>query len=319
MTKTVIVYDQPEVLDTILKRIKLHDTSLTLYCSALKRKRCENVLKKRQTFVITKARPNNVHRRFTTLIDLLYEYHDDLKDEVWRLIDDYENIHWPMNQSSFKQYIKCAEEGFPPPPVLNSLLEQFLHASSIFCQRTAIKYQRVFRDTLEMLIYLNCSLNPLTSAVYLAIQRDADYHNVSVEFCRLPFRSHQGVNGISLQAGSYKMDAKEHALFWPERDNIALNFAGPLLIEAGYPFTNNGLEKAARRRQLHPAEHDYLRKYIETPRSLKTTCCHVLRRYYTGRRIHQYVAHANITKPIQDFILLKPLLKSLNRWESARL
>ena len=310
MIKTAVVYDQPGVLITILKGRKAHDTSVTLYCSALKRMHCEAVLKKYQTS-ITNARPNTVHHRFTTLVDLLYEYYNDLKKEAWDLLDNFENSNLSLDKYSLAKDLVCVEEGLLHPPQLNSMLEQFLTASSIYCQRTDSQYQKAFRDILEMLIYANSDLNPLTSVVYLAIQRDADYHNASVEDRRLPFRNHG--EGISFKTGKYKMDATDHALFWTENHKIALNFAGPLLIEAGYPFTKDGLEKASCRRLLHPAEQDYLRTRITTPRSLKTTCCHVLRRFYTGRKIHQFVTQTNMIQPLRDFILLKPLLTSLNR------
>ena len=315
MTKTAVVYDQPEVLRTILKGRRGHVSSVKLYCSALTRTRCETVLKECQAFV-TEARPNTVQHRFTTLIDLLYEYYDDLMKDAWSLLLNFENSNWSLETCSLEKDLNHLEKGLPHAVLQSSVLEQFLTVSSIYCQRTNVQFQRVFRTILEMLVYANVGLRPLTSAVYIAIQRDADYHNASVEHGRLPHRKQS--DGISFQTGKYQMDSKDHPLFWTESNNIALNFAGPLLIEAGYPFTKAELENASSKRMLHPAEYYYLRTRVITPRSLKTTCCHAIRRFYPGRKLHKVALLTPMAQPlicetriIRDFILLNPSLTSL--------
>ena len=55
----------------------------------------------------------------------------------------------------------------------------------------------------------------------------------------------------------------------------------------------------------------YFNQYLETPRRLTHCCRDVLRKHFKGKQIHRFVVAADMPKPIQDFILLKPVLRCI--------
>ena len=88
----------------------------------------------------------------------------------------------------------------------------------------------------------------------------------------------------------------------------------PFLIEAGFPVSEDeckALELAMD--TLHPAEQEYLQFWLTNPRPLKLRCGDVLRSHFSGRQTHDYVKRDDIPHSIKDFILLKPLLKSVSK------
>ena len=118
-----------------------------------------------------------------------------------------------------------------------------------------------------------------------------------------------------LTPGEYLTDGKEHSLFGygePGHWRFGLSFTAPLLIECGFPFDRETLERYVGYQSLHPDENSYLKKcpeISEIPRRLDLQCRDTLRKYFHGRYIHDFVAASNILKLIQDFILLRNILR----------
>ena len=113
-------------------------------------------------------------------------------------------------------------------------------------------------------------------------------------------------------SGLFELDGKEHYMYVdPFKDGYALNFIAPLLIECGFSYSRNVLSMALERR-LHAKELEYFRTCLDKPRSLKLSCRITLRKHFKNRRIHELISLLadQIPKYIQDFILLKDVLKN---------
>ena len=175
-----------------------------------------------------------------------------------------------------------------------------------------------WRSILELLLYENVSIGTNKSVVALGLKH---YKNQVYTYSR--------TGSIDLAAeiepGKYFIDATLH--------ESALDFAVPLLIEAGFHYTcadidkalrlSNILEKVRERLQRsvteterpHPLEKNcvlaYLERCMSEPRTLKLRCRDVLRTYFPGRQIHRFVSSEDIPKTIKDYLLLKPILQTL--------
>ena len=167
----------------------------------------------------------------------------------------------------------------------------------------------------ELLLYENPCLSKNSDAVRLGLKIDDE------------------LNGLwSPIAGEYLMDTKEHGLNrHDESDHFALNFTAPLLIECGFPVSSTMLDRAlnksteqlsgkgkgrglggfAASRELHPAEKPYFETCLSTPRSLTNYCRDTLRKHFKRREIHAFVAAAGMLEVLQDFILLKSVLRTI--------
>ena len=112
----------------------------------------------------------------------------------------------------------------------------------------------------------------------------------------------------------------------------------PLLIEAGFKytladleavlFTENELIRAMDKLNQRVKEtghphyiertepnvyvSEYLKQCLSTPRSLQLRCRDVLRSHFPRRQIHRYVSSVEIPEKIKDFLLLKPILRTLS-------
>ena len=159
-----------------------------------------------------------------------------------------------------------------------------------------------WRQTVELLIYENpdTSLYPSLVDSAINLDRNKDF-----------MRTH--INKYVLNV-EMLMDAKRHAWFGHDNEaNFVLNFIGPLLLECGFPLserTGTLLESVFE--HLHPTEVEYIRACLERPRKLTMICRDVLRRYFRGRMIHEFVRGEVLPKSLKDFILLVPTLKMLS-------
>ena len=192
------------------------------------------------------------------------------------------------------------------------------------------------RELLELLLYENVSLALNDSAVSLCLRRyqyriiDSDsrfamqllYEPDSDIIMKEECTDSERYNGIHI------MDS----CVWES----ALFYTVPLLIEVGFKytladieavlFTENELIKTKDelkqrveeingphyiRLEPHACAIEYLKQCLSTPRSLKLRCRDVLRSHYPRRQIHRLVSCVDIPVKIQDFLLLKPILKTL--------
>ena len=108
----------------------------------------------------------------------------------------------------------------------------------------------------------------------------------------------------------HKMDGKVHSPYGHEGKSFALNFEAPLLLECGYPVDNEALHEALDEK-LHKKELEYLRRYLNNPKSSILICCMALRAEFKGRAIHRFIEAANLPQMISDLILFKVVLKCI--------
>ena len=106
------------------------------------------------------------------------------------------------------------------------------------------------------------------------------------------------------------MNAQKHSLFWHDHAyDFALNFILSLLLEYGFRPKTESLE-LVNDLIFHLEKEKYLHSFIINPRSLKVSCRNRLRKHFRGRQIHWFVKQSNIPKYVEDFILLRPLLRA---------
>ena len=180
------------------------------------------------------------------------------------------------------------------------ILQQFIGRYPI------VKYTReilTIRQTVELCIFQNIDFGVNQKAVVLAGEIDSLLNDKGGENSFTSRNFHL--------TGVFSMDVKEHSLFGHNRaDEYALNFMIPLFLESGFRLTNVSLDLLTDER-FHPEEGHYLHSFISMPRSLKALCRDSLRKHFKGRQIHCFVKQSNIPKSIEDFILLRPLLKAV--------
>ena len=96
----------------------------------------------------------------------------------------------------------------------------------------------------------------------------------------------------------YIMDANYHFLF--NEENFALNFILPLFIECGFQLEKNFIDSILHNENIaekfHPAETEYLMKFLEHPRSLQLCCRDSLRRHFKNRQIHKIYVNFKCSK-----------------------
>ena len=189
----------------------------------------------------------------------------------------------------------------------------------IFKENTRDKLE--WRSILELLLYENVSIGINKSIVAFGLKH---YKHVVLRDSRAGSmdRVHQAEE---IEPGAYFMDSTLH--------ESALDFAVPLLIEAGFHYTCADIDEALRlsndseeeRERLHRSvtetgshhtlEKNYVLAFLERcmsePRTLKLRCRDVLRTYFPGRQIHRIVSSVDIPKTIKDYLLLKPILQTL--------
>ena len=158
----------------------------------------------------------------------------------------------------------------------------------------------------EVLMLLVCA-NPDTE---LNIYESIVEHAITVD--ELFMISQSDIKDKLEFSGLFELDGKEHYMYVdPFKDGYELNFIAPLLIECGFSYSRNVLSMAFGRR-LHAKELEYFRTCLTKPRSLKLSCRITLRKHFKNRRIHELISLLadQIPKYIQDFILLKDVLKN---------
>ena len=164
-------------------------------------------------------------------------------------------------------------------------------------------HDKKFREILETLIFENSDIELNPTAVQSGLRIDLENQKKTR-------------TDYSVEEGNYIMDGKLHGLFEAETgDDVALNLTAPLLIECGYNLSPYMFDFLAPEpdnvSNILPDVKVYIRQCLETPRRLTHCCRDVLRKHFKGKQIHRFVEAADMPKPIQDFILLKPVLRCI--------
>ena len=154
-----------------------------------------------------------------------------------------------------------------------------------------------FRQCLELYIYQNPDIRLNRSAVRLAFEIDKTIYEEE------PVRDKW--------TGTYIVDGRHHGMFGHDAD-LALNMTVPLLLESGFIAPGGVLEHVVSQEDTIPPEmHEFLQATRGQPKSLERIVRDFLRSYYKGRQLHRIVDNLNLPQKLRDFILLKPLLKSV--------
>ena len=336
--RLAIVFNQTCVLEDILRKLvtsrpKNHELCQTLskICYALERNECEEILSKYRHYNKPAIEDMTEYHNAKELVDLLIEMDSHFYDAVhpqlmpW-LSPDIPGRDLSYNQQRMSAFLqKCRNK-------LNhsdkeSALKLVLEFRSIVLQREGERLQpfmdclnlystlecvcsnAFYRQIAESFIYENSELDIEESALKQAVNIDKRIHKMDIQSCSyFHFMNEFSATGVQVI-----LDGKTHAIIGhDDEQQFALNFMTPLLTECGYTISKDvraHIESALM--DLHPAERDYFERTLNTPRSLKLSCCNCLRRHFKGKEIHQFVENGNIPKPVRDLILLKPLLKCM--------
>ena len=187
-----------------------------------------------------------------------------------------------------------------------------------------------WRKILELLLYENVSLDMNKTVVGFGLEHYKEQvlykssMQVSTSCTRRMNHSEE-----TFETGTYIMDAELH--------ESALDFVVPLLIEAGFHYTRADIEDTTNFPIVPPDESkdgqerpqwfgagsrgplpleknhvlEYLGQCLLGPIPLMCLCRNVLRKHFPRRQIHSYVSSGTIPKKMKDYLLLKPLLKTL--------
>lgn len=314
--ESAIMYNKPHTLDRILKyRLRepfepSSECKLSELCTVLMRDKCKRVLSKHGMFQSTEIKFDD---KMFALLHRLDRFYADFKTEIVTYLKLQLMLH-PRDCSDniAKYFYKC----FTIQPVRTDVLEVLLrlgadvnytddhhntpmiHMLHHLCQFSPSLYMGCARKAMELLIYENPNIDLHEVAVYLGLQEDARLQS-------LKYKKEIDV------VGNYRSDAKEHGLFGHDDPcDFALNFMGPLLIECGFPVTRSMLLESLDK-PLHPAEHAYIKDFLDYPRTLKTHCRNTLRKFFKGRNIHKYLELVECHQKLKDFVLLESVCLSI--------
>ena len=327
---TILYYDKAEVLDAILPSLTniLKDEKAILeelhqICSIFQSKKSMEVLQKHGLGIPEDFEMSSIDK-ILKLEYLLTIRPQILKDEIARLIlqtqklDDYVQLpRLRVYILSYNRLFRVADD----PEVLRKLLDCVddvnvslpygrtplvdllsLSSQSGRCPYITISETVTLRQMAELYIFENPTIESRDTAVNTGYGGDEKLFEQNTDRCfsNFDFRL----------IGSYKMDGKQHSLFGHDhQDDFALNFIVPLLLECGFPLLSYGLQMPLEHRKLHPAEKDYIQRYMCTTRSLKVGCRNALRKHFQGRKIHKFVEQSELPSSVDDFLLLRSLLK----------
>ena len=330
--RSALVYDQPNVLARVLKHInqkrQMDDeekASFSDICTVLNRQKCQEYLAMFQLSSVEHrdSTDDDFVPWMTVLVKLMDDYPDKLRDDK----DTLENLLHRENIDGSPEYhhlslinvflkahdkyrSRYSDRDVKYKDKLDHMLELGADIDSAeggvtplmrILDNRDFDYLPRFRELLEWLIYENSSTDLNPAVVSFGFKRDADMRDM-YENGRRCFRF----------PGTYKMDAKTHALYGhDDAANYSLNFIGPLLIECGYPVSKDELEEVLDITSLHPAEREYIQQTLNIPRPLQLLCRDRIRKYCKGREVHTFVHNSRVPGFIGDFILLKPILRNI--------
>ena len=304
--ESAIVYNQPKTLDKILS----HSTSMQFepasycklsdLCTVLMNDQCKRILQKHGLFQNVDISSDE---QFFELIHKLDPFYDEFRIEIKVFL----TIHLKLFPKDCSELLfKCLTVQPVRINAVKILLDlgarvnyrdhldntPIIHMLYSLRHFSPTQYLGSARRALELLVYENPDLEFHKTAVYHGIQEDARRQS-------LKHKKEMIVNG------TYKTDAKEHGLFGHDgNSSFALNFIGPFLLECGFPVSRDVLLESLER-PLHPAEHGFIKDFLDCPRSLKSHCRNALRNYFKGRDIYNFITTAGCPEKLKEFVLLE--------------
>ena len=188
--------------------------------------------------------------------------------------------------------------------------------------------KREWRKILELLLYENVSLDINKTVVGFGLKH---YKDLLLYKLRMQVGTTNTMkNSEQIEPGTYIMDAEIH--------ESVLDFAVPLLMEAGFNYTRADIEEAINL-PIAPSDDseddfldrqhcgigsegplpleknhvlEYLGQCLSGTRPLMFLCRNVLRKCFPRRQIHRCVSSVKLPQTIKDYLLLKPLLLTLS-------
>ena len=185
---------------------------------------------------------------------------------------------------------------------LRSILEHDFHEIYVIAYRAvrgAIELVLSENPVIEHMLHLQGTRTNLRDILESSVKVD------SFIYCQNQNRPYRFTRCRPGDYAPFIMDSGLHT--HSGHSDYAFHFVLPLLLECGMNFTRESLVRALQE-ELHPLEREYLLRYISEARSLQKRCRDALRRRFTGRQIHTYLAMENVPTSIRNFILLKDML-----------
>ena len=318
----ILYYDDAKHFDKLLVSMKTLiameedsylKTNLNYKCYLFQSKKCEKVLIEHGCYTPNISKRMPVEEQVEILFDLLLEGQPVLKPAITEALAGIPNLCHTIKYHPMYDRLMLMITGMKDPRVLITILGYEIDVDTVLIDiihMDAFSHHltdEIFtlRQAVELYLYENPDTDINNHAVARGIKADKKIYNLKCNDWITDSDFHL--------TGVYQMDGYKHSLFGhDERDTFALNFIVPLLLECGFPLPNKVQGKEVYEFQLHPNETEYIKSYKSIPRSLKVCCRDSLRKHFKGRQIHKFVKHSSIPKSIKDFILLKPLLKTLS-------
>ena len=332
-----IVYDQPEFLFFLLhhpairrKHVSFETemfNNLRTICEVLERPKCKHILFIKRDALIgykhVESSPAKICKegQVNTLLYLLFKYNFNynLREELYPVLSAIPNVSYFLNasESDYGTWLHAynCSSGMYDPQLLKMLLDLGVDVNRAdsngmtpLIHILAIKEfwrSTVFRDAEELYVFENLDLQVHKSALVRGLRADKIFHNINPD--KMPHRIGE--------CKVYIRDSKMHGMQGHDDSDFALNFMVPFLIECGFPVMEDFLEAFDDLKDfLDPVEQVYIHNYLDSPRPLLWMCRDTLRAHYKGRQIHKFVKMANIPQQVNDFILLKPLMKCVPKY-----
>ena len=200
----------------------------------------------------------------------------------------------------------------------------------------------VYRQGLELVVLHNPDLSKHKSAISYALKADMTLYELTLTVEKYEathdrfstcddkelYKAYGGSLDNNMQNMGYVMDAKLHGRFGHDDENVCFNFLVPFLIECGFHVSmddravldsltdgllhDEGLLLDFEEPKLQSEELKFIKHFLQSPRSLKQGCRTALRRHYVGSQIHKFVDLVAMPRQVKDYILLKPMMKSLS-------
>ena len=315
--QSAILYNRPIILGRLLKYLFKYPSSSSAFTSFIKRKLynfrelccllkrwdCKFVF---SIYGIFQQSMMSVEDRVVMLANLLENVYTEFKDEIITALTHVLTVETDLSSNYPQEAVKRQLE--LPRHTLQVLLRigadvnnTDTHGDTPLAQLLNINHYIMYksmkyREAMEFIIYENPDLELHTSAVSLGLKQDE---------CGIQ----QLFISANLLSIHYQTDTKKRGLFgYDDINNFALNFAGPFLMECGFPVMRHEIIEYLSK-QLHPAEHLYLQTFLDTPRPLTMICRMTLRQHFKGWKIHKFVETLNCPQKIKEFILMKHLLR----------
>ena len=278
--KSAIVFNRPGILDKTLKHMPkdtmdiAFKSTLGELCSCLRRKGCSYIIDGYK-IKVPSLKDVTTEEKLRANICTLWALDFNCSKEVKTVLQPLP--HTTLIQDWFEEIFRFSIQSNVVYTIFDTCLdidnvggtgmtplEQILNAASMGAYEG-------YRNIIELIISKNPCVNRNPSAVKKALDLDC-----ALEMREFKFRDY---------LGNYITDTKEHGVCGHSEDgNFALNFYGPLLIECGFPYKQKTIVKFLRY-NFHPSEQAYLRRCLDTPRSLKILCRDKIRDHFKGSAV----------------------------------